>query len=320
MKKLLLTLTIIAALALGLFGLTACGTNGTGAGGANGTGNSAAAQAAEEAYGFSAASAGAILSSMNANASLSARSTAADAAADAGAADDAAAEIDELNGYMLLVEGLLEDGAFGASAETSDREGYAVKMTVSYKDLEGDTIEYVLYYNETLVREEYDRDDDDDEVEQIYRLEGVMLLGGSEYSIEGRRNVESERGESESEEQFRVNMGDGRSMLVEHEAESERGESEQEYVYSIYDGSGLVERSSFEYEEERGDVEIEFRLTKDGNTKVFYFEQENGRIEIKVGDRNSAARYFVTIDETGNYVYTVAGGGSYNMHRFDFDD
>lgn len=319
MKKLLLTLTIIAALALGLFGLTACGTNGTGAGGANGTGNSAAAQAAEEAYGFSAASAGAILSSMNATAAPSARSTATDAGTAAAPADDTAAEIDELNGYMLLVEGLLEEGSFGASAETSDREGYAVKMTVSYKDLEGDTIEYVLYYNETLVREEVDRDDDD-EVEQIYRLEGIMLLGGGEYSIEGRRSVESERGESESEEQFRVNLSDGRSMLVEHEAESERGESEQEYVYSIYDGRTLVERSSFEYEEERGDVEIEFRLTRDGNTKIFYFEQENGRIAIKVGDRNSAARYFVTIDETGNYVYTVAGGGSYNMHRFDFDD
>lgn len=318
MKKLLLTLTIVAALALGIFGLTACGKDG----GLNGTGNSAAAEAAEAAYGFSAASAGALLTSMNGPASPAARSlaTQTDGTQD-GVQDGAQAEIDELNGYMLLVEGILDGSGVSAAAEKSDREGYAVKMTVAYKDLEGDSIEYTVYYNETLVHEEYDHDDDDDEREQVYRLDGVMRLNdGSEYAVEGRRSVESERGESESEEQFRVRIDEARTLLVEHEAEQERGESETEYEYTLYENGRMVRRSTFSCERERGETEIELKLFNGGEGKAFYFEEEKGRISVKVGDRNGTARYFVTVDEDGNYLYETADGGKYRKHRFDPGD
>lgn len=321
MKKLLLTLTIVAALALGIFGLTACGKDKDG--GLNGTGNSAAAEAAEAAYGFSAASAGALLSSMNAPAAPAARNLAAqaDSTQNGAQTDGAQAEIDELNGYMLLVEGILDGSGVSAAAEKSDREGYAVKMTVAYKDLEGDSIEYAVYYNETLVHEEYDNDDDDDEREQVYRLDGVMRLNdGSEYAVEGRRSVESERGESESEEQFRVRIDEARTLLVEHEAEQERGESETEYEYTLYENGRMVRRSTFSCERERGETEIELKLFNGGEGKAFYFEEEKGRISVKVGDRNGTARYFVTVDEDGNYLYETADGGKYRKHRFDPGD
>ena len=52
MKKLLITLALAAVLALGAIGFTACDGNGE-------------SKAAEQAYGFSAATAGAILSAAN---------------------------------------------------------------------------------------------------------------------------------------------------------------------------------------------------------------------------------------------------------------
>ncbi len=316
MKKILITLALAAVLALGAIGFTAC------------DGKNAESKAAEQAYGFSAATAGAILSAANGG-------TGAILAQMKGVNTQATTEvtdqetIDELNNYMMLVESLLSDGAFGARTETSDREGYASKMTVTYKDILGNTLEYALYYNETLIKEnyEYDDDDGDEELEQTYRLEGIMIVDGNEYEVSGRRDVETEGSETENEEEFIVRISETRTMHVEHKAEQERDEREQEYSYAIYEGNQLVERSQFEYEEENNETEIELELTKveNGvrNTQKFSFERETERgeeiIRIKVGGKGGSDKYIVRVvtDEQGNsqYVYEVVGGGQIVRER-----
>ncbi len=346
MKKIVMILLAIA-MTLGLsVGLIACNTGSTekGQGAVSG-----AEDATQSSYGFSAATAGSILSAMQGGSAQQLAVAKGYSFARAEVTDEAT--IESLNDYMFLVEGLLGDGAFGMTTEASDRAEYAVKATVSYRDIEGNTLSYILYYNETerggyygdarsVLNTSADWDDrydddrydddryDDDwddryEEERVYDIDGVMLVDGAEYPIYGRTEAETEWDESESETQFVVQMSDTRTMVVTQEQESEWDEREEEYAYTIRENGRIVERCSFSFEQEEGETEIELLLTKDGQTQTFYFEQEGRRgIRIYVGSRQGGTAYTVRVetDEAGNsyYVYETVGG-NYRFDRPDFD-
>lgn len=319
MKKILiiLAMALVAALALGLVACNAGGDN-TGGSGGNISGNIPGTggetnddifdtlDTAKEIYGFSAASAGMLISAMN-------NGSAAVAAAETDtngtpAVDAVTAELDR---YMALVESLLSDGGFTVTEEASDRAEYEVKSVITYRDMQGNTLGYVMYYNQRLIPD-YDDDDDDEpfEVEEEYAIEGIMIIDGVEYPVRGERSNESEPGESESETEFFVTLSDTRYMLVEQSVEEEQGETEREYEYSVYEGRTRVEYSSFEYENERDETEIKMTSFANGQSQIFYFEKENVRgeevIRIRVGSAQSSEGYYVHIvtdAETGETRY-----------------
>ena len=324
MKKALTVLGLAGALALSL-GLAACGNNGTGTGGDK----FEDLTTAESVYGFSAASAGMLISAMEGGEAQSFAASyrggyeggfgegnfgegnfgsgegAGDTQQGAGTEQGAGqADFSELDGYMALIESLLSDGGFGVREGASEREGYEYTMVVTWRDLAGEKLEYTMHYNRLFTRSDRDdRDDRDDwdeiwedEYEEEYALEGVLVVDGQDYPVRGTRSVEEEGNESESETELRVDLG-GRTMLVEQESESEGREQEQEYVYSVYEGRRLVERSAFSYEQEEGETEIKMLTVKDGVTQAFYFERERvrgqERVLLRVGSGRDAKTYIV---------------------------
>lgn len=356
MKKIITVLALLLCLALSA-GVAACSDAGKGPGGGSTSGGKFEQfDTAESVYGFSAASAGMLISSMNGGSAaalasakgyalpLSAQAaqtepgaentgneqtggqtgagesggqTGTDGGEPTGAADDIAAELDA---YMALVESLLSDGGFQMQESASDREGYETKMVVSYRDLNGSALQYELHYN-SIARPDNDDDDDDfddrfeNETEEEYGIEGIMVIDGADYAIRGERESESEGGESESETSFRVTLSDISYMLVEQSFESERNETEQEYSYSVFENGKLTERSSFEYENENGEEELKMTSRKGGESSIFYFERETVRgeevIRIRVGSGSAAQSYYVRVqtDADGNksYVYEQTG-------------
>lgn len=339
MKK-IITILIIAALAAALaISLVACNTGDDGGytrpdGSFNPGGNGGFGEldTPEEIYGFSAASAGMLISAMNGDAAATAAAESTDIPADPGTGETPAdpgtgTEIPsepvvdsvtaELDGYMALVESLLSDGGFNVTTEASDREGYQVKSVVTYRDMHGNAIGYTMYYNEVLIPD-YDDDDDDDrdEIEEEYYIEGIMIVDGAEYPVRGERSSESEPGESEDETEFIVTLSSTRRMVVEQSVETEGGEHEREYNYVIYEGRNVIERSTFEYEVEYGETEIEMTHYKDGVNTVFFFDKEmrHGKevIRIRVGSTASpTASYIVNLvenaDGTTSYTYERIG-------------
>lgn len=231
-------------------------------------------------------------------------------------------ETAELDRYMALVESLLSDGGFDFSSQTSDREGYAEKTVISYKDMSGDVHDYVMYFNQTLTKSETDESDDEDEsdgeTEENYSIKGVMVIDGADYEIRGERKNESEEGESETETEFVVILGENRYIRVEQSVETEDGESEQEYCYSVYENGKLVERSEFSYETEENETELKMTSFKDGKTQVLYFEREIEKgeevIEIHIGDGKHGKGYIVHIEKDEN------GDNRYSFIPTDFDD
>lgn len=381
MKKVFTAMALSLAITLS-FGLAACNNQPSKGGSANGgNGKFNELNTTESVYGFSAASAGMIISSMNAAGTTAQTVQIAQASQSVGltsvshasaprvsatnlgsvahvcavpvnsSADDAenapveetpdtsetpdvsvpetpekpekpgeqpsvSPETAELDRYMALVESLLSDGGFDFSSQTSDREGYAEKTVISYKDMSGDAHDYVMYFNQTLTKSE--TDESDGETEENYSIKGVMVIDGADYEIRGERKNESEEGESETETEFVVILGENRYIRVEQSVETEDGESEQEYCYSVYENGKLVERSEFSYETEENETELKMTSFKDGKTQVLYFEREIEKgeevIEIHVGDGKHGKGYIVHIEKDEN------GDNRYSFIPTDFDD
>ena len=204
-----------------------------------------------------------------------------------------------LDKYMTLVESLLSDGAFSVSEEASDRKDYAYKLSFKYDDMQGNTFSYVLYYNETLIPDDdYDDDyDDDDETEEEYVIDGIMIIDGEEYPVHGEKQSESEGRENETETELRVTLGQGRFLIVEQSSEQDGDETEREFSYSIYENGKLCERSTFKYEQERDETELKLTSYRNGQKYEFGFERqaEHGRETIRL----------VTGDGNGRREYRV---------------
>ena len=310
-------IAICSAMALGAAALAGCAGNGKN--------KISQIDTAEEAYGFSAATAGMVISGLNESAA--AQAPAAMKAAFSGGRGAVTDEdtIAVLNEYMMLAESLLSDGSFEISSGANDNAEYAqyeYKMTSVCYDINGNKLQYVSYYNSTLIGSHTEYDDDwwePEEITDVYAVEGVMIVDGAPYDMEGRFVNETEGRESESTQTLRVTLdaAAGDYLMVTQESENEHDESETEYAYSLYRGGRLAERTTFEYENERDETEIKMTVSDRPNrqNKVFEFEKEreHGReiIKIKTEENGREQEYIVRIetDADGNsqYVYYSEG-------------
>ncbi len=308
-KNLMATMAIAGVAAIGL---SACGNSG------------GALKDKNDVYGMSAVTAVKLLGSevsSGAIAQLSSVGALRTASADTSVKQQA----EEFHKYVQMMDGFLgEDIVSTTVVENTDvgYEGFAYKLTITGKNLLGDDVSNLMYYSETLAKEEFD-DDDKDEVERTYRLEGVLVMDGVDYPMVGERNEEAERNESESEILIRayLNAEDkGTYVQVEQEISEELGESEREYVYSVYQGGKLIEKTEIEFETERGkfadkaEYEVEF-LSGNGRGRYEVNRiSKGGEAYLKVnylldGQRGS----FTVKEENGKYVYTFSDGSSLTL-------
>ena len=238
-------------------------------------------------------------------------------------ADDPEKEVKEqtekFNEYFTALDSFLGDDVVSTTTQVNTDENYEydVKMTINGKDFNGETVTYVMYYTETLAH----YDSDDDEIE--YRLEGVMVIDGSDYYLEGERSEENEKDESETELKIRAyaDKADKSTYIqMEQEYSVEKGETETEYVYSVYSDGKLLEQTAVEFEQEskNGKTETEYELEfRSGTSKGKYVvkrEVVNNKTEIKVKyviDGNSGEfRIREITDDNGNkhYEYNYRDG------------
>ena len=319
MKKTITLILAASALTLAL-GATACNTGGISLGG---TGDTPASS--ESVYGVSAATAGMLIQSMKAEVPSSSqtpentpqtpettlpetpRETPEQQPTEPAAPETTVSAFPELDGYMGLVDSFLNGNGYSVEVTDSGRAEYDEMMKISYSGLNGST-KYEMHYNKILIP---DFDDDDDrwekEEEEEYALEGILVVDGMEYPVQGVREIERERGEYESETEFRVTLENGRSVWVEQSESSEKDEHELEYSYLIRENGRVVERSSFSFEEEKGETELEMITEKNGKRESFSFEKESYRgreyIFLRVGSGRETKSYLVVSDGNGGYTY-----------------
>ena len=238
-------------------------------------------------------------------------------------------QTERFNEYFTALDSFLGDDVVSTvtEANTDSNYEYETKMTINGKDFNGETVTYTMYYTETLVKADFDDDEDaanddedaaneDEETENEYQLVGVMVIDGADYYLEGERSEETEKDESETELKIRAyaDKTDKTSYIqMEQEYSVEDGETETEYVYSIYANGELIEQTAVEFETENKNnkVETEYELEfRSGTSKGKYVverEVKDNKISIKVKyniDGKTGVFHIREItDENGNKQY-----------------
>ena len=240
--------------------------------------------------------------------------------------DDVAREekhIETVNRYMALVEGLLSKDAIEATAVAGNEE-YQYGMKIGYTDLLGNAAHYTLYYNKHFLSAEQK----EDEKEEEYAIEGVLVAEGRTYPVSGNYETESEEDETEGELFFRAYLDEEKSSYIEvtQEYESEREDGEQEvereYVYSRYENGKRVERTTVEYESEEGKLELKLTIEQENVRDELVFEsaRRDGETVLLAEGKLSGedVRFAVYIRE-GGYHYVFEDGSSSDHDRYDDD-
>lgn len=216
--------------------------------------------------------------------------------------------------YLGMFEGyLLNNGIIPEVTKPSEADGdyssYQVKLTINLPNAGGTTDKYVMYYNEIdntdanvanaseiNDRDRDDNDDDDndiddddkDETEIKSGIKGVMIYADNVYPLIGKKEVEIEDGESESELSLRVYMSESaRDTYIDIKQEIEN--DEMEYVYSVYDNGTLINKTKVEFENDIEDNEQEIKLA--------FYDNNSGQI--------SKTWYKIEKSESKNAVFNV---------------
>ena len=294
----------------------------------------------EDFYLYGAASVGSLLSARKKTAALSTKSLAyASPAADL--TDGEQQIVDTVNGYLSLVEGLLGDGSIEHSQITKPADPayaqYSYYTVIRYKDLLEEEVSYELYYNELLAGVEQE----DDETEENYDIEGILVVEGTAYEVYGSREASAEQdgneSESENELQFTAYLNAEKTQYLrmeqKTELETEAGsqESEQEFEYTFVSDGTWQERTQVKYEQEDGELELEITVEKRGQEKdELRFRRENGQtgldVDAKIGGKD--VRFTIEIvNENGNTFYRYRFGDDhssdtdrYEGHRYHGND
>ena len=273
---------------------------------------------AESFYAYGAASVGSLLASES------------DASPVRAMKDGAAREekhIETVNRYMALVEGLLSEDAIETTAVEGNEE-YRYGMKIGYTDLLGNAAHYTLYYNKHFLNA---NQKEEDEKEEEYAIEGVLVAEGRTYPVSGNYETESEEDETEGELFFRAYLDEAKSAYIEvtqeYESENEDGEQEveREYVYSRYENGKRVERTTVEYESEEGELELKLTIEQENVRDELVFESahRDGETVLLAEGKLSGedVRFIVYIREGGyHYVFDDGSSSDHDRHDDDHDD
>ena len=239
-----------------------------------------------------------------------------------------------VNGYMALVEGLLGEGniehtdALPPAESDPYADRYDLKMTIFYTDLLGVKVHYQLYYNEILT----DSKQDEDETEENFSIDGVLIVEGKSYPVVGERQSESETDESENELQFTAFLNEEKTSYIrmqqEFESETDDGEqeSEQEFEYTYYLNGEWQTRTCVKYELENQELELKLTVEerdKEKDELVFCREHSDAALLVRGKIQGQDVRFTIRIiQENGKnqYRYEFSNGNSWNQDRWDDDN
>lgn len=232
--------------------------------------------------------------------------------------------IETVNRYMALVEGLLSEDAIETTAVEGNEE-YRYGMKIGYTDLLGNAAHYTLYYNKHFLNA---NQKEEDEKEEEYAIEGVLVAEGRTYPVSGNYETESEEDETEGELFFRAYLDEAKSAYIEvtqeYESENEDGEQEveREYVYSRYENRKRVERTTVEYESEEGELELKLTIEQEDVRDELVFEsahRDGETVLLAEGKLSGEDVRFIVYIREGGYHYVFDDGSSSDHDRYDDD-
>lgn len=253
-------------------------------------------------------------------------------------------EIAEVKAQLALLENYMGENApvVKESVLASGDEYYGeyeYRMTVTTKDMHGNSYEYNMYFNMEKLGEKTEYDDDrrgqtasgnvDFEFEEEFKISGILVSGENVYELEGKKENETEveDGETETESTYKMTIRKSADEYVvfEQSVEEEGSEKEQKYEYKVYAQNELKKEFCLEFENEFGESEVEMETRENGNVfKVAYkSEIKNGkeRIKAEITKDNKICEVYIRVEGDGSennpyrHIYTYG-----DIEDIDYDD
>ena len=219
------------------------------------------------------------------------------------------AQTEIIDRYMPLVINLLSTSNIESNIAEGDIN-YKFVMNIHYTNLNGEVVIFKMLFNKLLLGEE----NEEDEVEQNYAIDGILLKGNEKYHVEGLHKVEKENGESESEMFFKAFLNSEKTSFIEvqqnFEIENEDGENEieQKFIYSLYNNGKVVEKNTIKYESEDNELSLRMHIITERGTNILLFNYErikNKNVLHVVGNiGDESINYYIYFHEDG-YQYIL---------------
>lgn len=205
--------------------------------------------------------------------------------------------ISQIKDYLPTVEAALYNQSLMTNSEVlpSDRDEYQTKVLISYTDIAMTNQSITMYYNETLMQD-YDDDDWDDQEEE-YRIDGLIIVNDNEYKMFGEKELDQD----EYEISFIYQVDEDSYVKVEQEIEND----ESEFNYTVINNRRKVYEYSLEIE--NNEVELEVKDRNLGVEKMeFKFINRNNKTliiaEIRKASQKSEIVFEKVVDAQTNTI------------------
>lgn len=196
-------------------------------------------------------------------------------------------ECKTIHKHLVNAEMLMNKEDIDITIEVSDDKNYQYKMLFDYKDVTGDVVKYVYYYNEEALND----DDDDKDIDEVNsKISGIVFIDSKKWIVEGEKEVEKD--EYEIELTFRDPENPNSYFSISQETEV----NENEYEYKFYNNGNV---KVVKQEIEKNEMSLEIK--ENNQTKKYEFEyKKNGfickleddeEIEIAIQNDNYTYKY-----------------------------
>ena len=173
---------------------------------------------------------------------------------------------DKINRFYLTINQLLRKEKIEYKITNSDNDMYENKMVINSFFNDNFDLYYTIYFNKSFI----EKDDD----EEIYNLNGIIIINNINYEIIGETVVE----EDEVETKIKVLINETEYFIIEQEKEDD----EEEFVYKTYVNNKLTKEVVISYEIENKDIEIKLELNTSSRNEEIKAKYKNNELILKV--------------------------------------
>lgn len=194
---------------------------------------------------------------------------------------------DKINRFYLTINQLLRKEKIEYKITNSDNDMYENKMVINSFFNDNFDLYYTIYFNKSFI----EKDDD----EEIYNLNGIIIINNINYEIIGETIVE----EDEVETKIKVLINETEYFIIEQEKEDD----EEKFVYKTYVNNKLTKEVVISYEIENKDIEIKLELNTSSRNEEIKAKYKNNELILKVefNDYEGKIKVIDSIDSISYY-------------------
>ncbi len=190
--------------------------------------------------------------------------------------------IDQIEPYLEMFESLLaQNNGLTVTTTVSDNVLYETMSVFTVYDLLNNQMVYTMYYNTVLLDPELpvtETTDDSqvDEAQTQYEINGILVIGATEYQITGRKELE----DGEEKISFKSAIDENNYVYSQYKVEDD----EKKFLIKVVENGVIVTESKIKVEIEDGETVIKLESTQGANHSEYSFkyENENGVNVLKI--------------------------------------